>query len=127
MDYCDKTLRLETRRRHEQTREFKDLYRKRAGVEGTMSALKRGLRLGRLSVRGKTAVYVAIFLKAAAYNMKQAARALRKRAKSPSTGPVAPILALLRIYKRLYAVMATQNQHEPSIPTIVLTLNAKAA
>jgi IS5 family transposase len=127
IDYCDKTLRLEARRRHEQTREFKDLYRKRAGVEGTMSALKRGLGLGRLSVRGKMAVYAAIYLKAAAYNMKQAARVLRRRAKRPSTGPVAPVLALSRIYKRLYAVMTTLNQHRPSIPGVVSTLIAKAA
>ena len=82
LDYSDKDLRLEARRRDEQSPNFKDIYRCRAGIEGTMSALKRGLGLGRLPVRGRSAVSTAIYLKAAAYNMKQAVKALKMRSKS---------------------------------------------
>jgi hypothetical protein len=81
IQYSDKDVRIEERRRYEKTAAFKDVYRYRAGVEGTMSALKRRLGFGRLSVRGKSAVFNAIYLKAAAYNMLQAARALRIRKK----------------------------------------------
>ena len=108
VDYTDKDIRLEQRRRHEQTKEFKDLYRCRAGIEGTMSALKRGLKLGRLPVRGKRAVDTAIYLKAAAYNMKQAVKGFRKRAKEQKKQLEQAILA----YKRGYSAIEPLLQWE---------------
>ena len=77
--YTDKDIRLEKRRAHEQSTAFRDIYRCRAGIEGTMSALKRRLGLGRLRVRGKTAVDTAIYLKATGYNMLQAVKMLKRR------------------------------------------------
>jgi hypothetical protein len=87
LKYSNKTLRLETRRREQETPAFKERYRKRAGVEGLMSALKRGRGFGRLRVRGRPAVSMALYLKAAGHNMLQAARCFRERRKKPSDGP----------------------------------------
>lgn len=87
LKYSNKTLRLETRRREQETPAFKERYRKRAGVEGLMSALKRGRGFGRLRVRGRPAVSMALYLKAAGHNLLQAARCVRERCKDPSNGP----------------------------------------
>ena len=74
MKYSEKTQRLDRRRRAQERPEFKERYRKRAGVEGVMSALKRGYGFGRLRVRGMRAVSMELYLKAAGYNLKQAAK-----------------------------------------------------
>ncbi len=68
------TFRGGQRRLDEQTEAFKESYRKRAGVEGTISGMKRRVGLGRLRVRGRPAVFQAIYLKAAGWNILQAAR-----------------------------------------------------
>ncbi len=68
------------RRRHEATDAFRDAYRKRAGIEGTISGMKRRTGLGRLRVRGRPAVYTAIYLKVAGWNMLRAAAAQKMRA-----------------------------------------------
>jgi len=67
------------RRQTEQTPAFKSRYRKRAGIEGTFSRLKRCMRLGRLRVRGKPAVDMAIVLKIAGWNIRCAARSQKMR------------------------------------------------
>lgn len=105
IDYSDKEVRLGERRRHEQTKEFRDVYRCRAGIEGTMSALKRGLGFGRLSVRGISAVATAIYLKAAAYNMKQAVRALKKKGLCPKNTLAAAMSVLQYAYERLLTIV----------------------
>jgi len=87
LKYSNKTLRLETRRREQEGPAFKKRYRKRAGVEGLMSALKRGRGFGRLRVRGQPAVDMALYLKAAGQNLLQAARCLRQRRKNLTNGP----------------------------------------
>lgn len=86
LKYSMKTLRLETRRRRQETPAFKGLYRKRAGIEGTNSALKRGQGFGRLRVRGRPAVEMALYLKAAGHNLLQAARCVRQRGKNATNG-----------------------------------------
>lgn len=79
VDYGGKRGRIEARRKKQESEAFRAVYRKRSGIEGTMSALKRRCGLGRLRVRGKTAVFSSIALKTAGYNMLQAVRALKKR------------------------------------------------
>lgn len=74
--YDDKILRLSQRRAYEQTKEFKDRYRWRAGSEGTNSHLKSDLGAGRLRVRGMASVRFAITLKALGLNILRCARAL---------------------------------------------------
>ncbi len=76
--YDDKAIRLAQRRAQEDTPEFRDRYRFRAGVEGTMSQLDRLTGVKNLRVRGLSAVSFAAYLKAAGINIIRAA-AFRKR------------------------------------------------
>lgn len=96
------------RGRQEQTPAFRETYAKRAGIEGTIGRLKRTVGLGRLRVRGQPAVFQAIYLKVAGWNVlqgararrlkEQAARRVRKQAASaPATGLSAPLEALARL------------------------------
>ncbi len=67
-----KQRRLEARRREENTEVFKERYTIRGGIEGTNSGLKRKTGLGQLRVRGAPAVFHAILLKVAGWNMLRA-------------------------------------------------------
>ena len=77
--YDDKTLRLAQRRVYEQTKEFKDRFRWRAGIEGTNSHLKSDVGAGRLRVRGMVSVRFTVTLKALGLNIMRCARALDAR------------------------------------------------
>jgi hypothetical protein len=70
--YTDKDLRLATRRAYEQTEEFQDRYRWRAGIEGTMSEYDRRTGVKRLRVRGLQAVRFCATLKAIGINIFRA-------------------------------------------------------
>ena len=70
--YTDKQRRLEERRQEEKTDVFKQRYAKRGGIESTNSGLKRRLGLGKLRVRGRKAVFHAIYLKVAGWNLLRA-------------------------------------------------------
>jgi hypothetical protein len=66
---------VNTLRRHQETTPaFKECYRMRSGIEGTNSECKRAHGLGRLRVRGKERVRVAVHLKGLACNVKRALR-----------------------------------------------------
>jgi hypothetical protein len=75
--YEEKAMRIAKRRAMEQTTEFKDRYRWRAGVEATMSELDRRTGVKRLRVRGFKAVRFSATLKAIGINLFRAA-AVRK-------------------------------------------------
>ncbi len=87
LKYSNKSLRLDRRRREQELPPFKQCYRKRAGVEGLMSALKRARGFGRLRVRGRPAVHMNLYLKAAGHNLSQAARWARQHLKLSSKAP----------------------------------------
>jgi hypothetical protein len=70
-------MRIAKRRAAEQTTEFKDRYRWRAGVEATMSELDRRTGVKQLRVRGFKAVRFSATLKAIGINLFRAA-AVRK-------------------------------------------------
>jgi hypothetical protein len=70
--YEDKTMRISTRRAKEQTPEFKDKYRWRAGIEATMSEYDRITGVKRLRVRGSPAVRYCAKLKAIGVNLFRA-------------------------------------------------------
>ena len=70
--YDEKTMRLARRRAYERTKEFKERYRWRAGVEATMSELKTKTGIKRLRVRGFKAVKFAVLLKVAGLNILRA-------------------------------------------------------
>ena len=67
--YIKKSARLAKRRRIENTDEFKDRYRWRAGVEATMSEYDRRTGAKRLRSRGFDSVRYAATLKAVAVNI----------------------------------------------------------
>ena len=71
--------RAAQRRRHEQSEEFRNRYRWRAGIEATNSCLKRVTGLGRLRVRGMAAVKASILLKLAGWNVMRAVAMRRCR------------------------------------------------
>ena len=70
--YDDKALRLAQRRAYEKTPEFREDYRFRAGIEGTMSQLDRKTGLKYLRVRGLAAVSFCATLKAVGINILRA-------------------------------------------------------
>jgi len=94
LHYDEKAIRLAARRAIEKTDEFKNRYRFRSGVEGTMSQYDRKTGVKQLRVRGMTAVSLAAVLKATGINILRAS-AFKNRANrddSPSNrGNIADI------------------------------------
>ena len=88
--YDAKSLRLSRRRAAEKTEAFRDVYRYRAAIEGTMSDLDRVTGIKRLRVRKLPQVRVAAVLKAAGLNILRASafrngkRPYQRRKKSSS-------------------------------------------
>lgn len=75
--YEEKAMRIAKRRAQQQTSQFKDRYRWRAGVEATISALDRRTGVKRLRVRGFKAVRFCATLKALGVNLFRAAAVRR--------------------------------------------------
>ncbi len=69
ISYDAKALRLARRRAKEKTESFREIYRFRAGIEGTMSDLDRITGIKHLRVRGMPQVRVAAVLKATGLNI----------------------------------------------------------
>jgi len=75
--YTNKEIRLAKRRAYEQTDEFKDRYRWRAGSEATMSEYDRRTGVKHLRVRGFKAIRFCATLKAIGVNIFRAAAVRR--------------------------------------------------
>ncbi len=73
LTYTEKQHHLEERRQEETTDVFKQQYAKRSEIESTNSGLKRRLGLGKLRGRGRKAVFHALYLKVAGWNLLRAA------------------------------------------------------
>ena len=82
-----KAVHLERRRRAMASGVFGERYRIRAGIEATVSELKRRHGLGALRVRGRGRVELAVYLKALACNVKRMVRAL-----APQSGAIGPAM-----------------------------------
>ena len=80
--YGEKDYRLAVRRRFENSEQFIDTYRWRAGVEATMSQYDALTKVKRLRVRGFKAVRFCATLKAAGLNMLRAAMVRKARSRS---------------------------------------------
>jgi hypothetical protein len=80
------------RLKKETTAAFRSAYSIRAGIEGTFSRLKNCLGLRRLRVRGSKAVFMAIWLKLAGWNVLQAAKSCALRKKIAEAGRVFPAI-----------------------------------
>ena len=100
MDHTAKQRRSASRRREQDTDVFRERYKIRGGIEGTNSGLKRKTGLGQLRVRGKPAVYHAIYLKIAGWNILRAVACAKirelvhKRAAAAISKPQYPNLAI---------------------------------
>ena len=99
--YSSKDYRLAVRRAEENTDEFIDVYRWRAGVEATMSEYNTLTGVKRLRVRGFKAVRYYATLKAAGLNLLRAARVRRARMRAEQTqkGRISPFSAPFPIIK----------------------------
>ena len=92
--YDNKALRLAQRRAQEKTPEFQEVYRFRAGIEGTMSQMDRKTGLKYLRVRGLAAVSFCATLKAAGINILRAV-AFRNSENTDNSAPEQGNLDLL--------------------------------
>jgi hypothetical protein len=81
ISYDAKSLRLSRRRKAEKEDSFKEKYRYRSGIEGTMSDLARMTGIKRLRVRGMPQVRLAATLKATGLNILRSI-AFKKRHKT---------------------------------------------
>ena len=79
LDHTAKDRRIAARRKEQATEVFIDRYKIRGGIEGTNSGLKRKTGLGRLRVRGRPAVYNAIYFKIAGWNIMRASVCAKMR------------------------------------------------
>jgi len=79
VEHAAKQRRLAGRRREQDTEVFRERYKTRGGIEGTNSGLKRRTGLGRLRVRGRAAVFQAIYLKIAGWNILRASVCAKMR------------------------------------------------
>jgi hypothetical protein len=103
--YDDNAIRLAWRRVYEESPAFRDRYRFRAGIEGTMSQLDRLTGIKNLRVRGMSAVSFAGYLKAAGINIIRAA-AYRNRETEGEPAPSASLhLLSCAVKERLQRVM----------------------
>ena len=112
--YDSRSVRIARRRAHERTAEFRETYRFRAGVEGTMSDLDRVTGIKYLRVRGLRAVRFAATLKAAGLNILRAT-AFRNKQQDPMkrrNGLKTPSIgSYWRIKERFTAVISRLWQH----------------
>jgi len=102
--YTDKEMRLAIRKAYEQTDDFKDRFRWRAGVEGTMSEYDRLTGVKHLRVRGFKAVRFCAILKAIGVNLFRATavrRAVNKK-KAPHGGALPALLHVIYVVKERF-------------------------
>jgi hypothetical protein len=90
LGYYKKAGRLAARRAYQQTEEFRDRYRWRAGIEGAMSEYDRLTGVKRLRVRGLKAVRFCVTLKAVGVNLFRATKVRRARNRAGGPAPESP-------------------------------------
>ena len=108
--YTDKDMRLAKRRAYEQTEEFKDRYRWRAGSEATMSEYDRRTGVKRLRVRGFKAVRFCATLKAIGVNILRAT-AVRRTVNNDKTahgGVLSAPMHAVFVVKELFLMALSQ-------------------
>ena len=104
LTYSHSAMRLAKRRQYEQSEEFRQKYRWRAGVEATMSQYDRMTGAKHLRVRGFKAVRYAAVMKAIAVNLARAvaARQAQLRSDGGDLGPNDAGGGLFSIFKELF-------------------------
>jgi hypothetical protein len=101
LEHTAKQRRLAARRREQETEVFKERYKIRSGIEGTNSGTKRATGLGQLRVRGRPAVYHAIYLKVAGWNMRRATACAKMR-------QIVHARACRSVFGRILAILRSQ-------------------
>jgi hypothetical protein len=107
ISYDAKSLRLSRRRKAEKEDSFREKYRYRSGIEGTMSDLDRMTGIKRLRVRGMPQVRLAATLKATGLNIlrsiafKKRQKTEARRKKMAESGANELICAVKEQFKRL--------------------------
>jgi len=79
LDHTAKDRRIASRRKEQETEVFRERYKIRGGIEGTNSGLKRKTGLGRLRVRGRPAVFHAVYFRVAGWNIMRASACAKMR------------------------------------------------
>lgn len=82
IQFTRSAVRADQRRFRQSSDEFREKYRWRSGIEGTISCIKRRMGLKRLRVRGRKAVKQAILLKLTGWNVLRAVAARLMTGKS---------------------------------------------
>ena len=86
--YNDAKVATAMRQREQATAEFKEAYKIRSGIEATNSELKRRHGMGRLRIRGRPPVTIAVYFKASACNIKRYLQyALKKAGGAQESAP----------------------------------------
>lgn len=111
--YTDKQLRLAKRRQAEQEAEFRERYRYRAGIEGSMSYYDRNTGVKRLRVRGLPAVRYCATLKAIGVNILRATALSAAEAclNIASEGKNSALGHIILIFKEQVGRFLNQMQH----------------
>ena len=107
LNYDDKARRIAVRRAKEKTDEFKEKYRRRSGIEATMSEYDRKTGVKHLRVRGFGAVQFCVLLKAIGINLFRATM-VRKAIKAfPGTPNNAKLVldGVILVFKELFAAI----------------------
>jgi hypothetical protein len=113
--YDEKAIRITKRRHHEKTPEFREKYRFRSGIEGTMSYCERKTGIKHLRVRGLPAVSFCATLKAAAANILRAAAFMKRGNMAPNTGEGVCSSLLGRVYTGIADFfLRNERQHDES-------------
>jgi len=90
LSYYEKAGRAAARRAYQQTEEFRDRYRWRAGIEGALSEYDRRTGVKRRRVRGLKAVRFCVTLKAVGVNLFRAAAVRRARSRASEAASGSP-------------------------------------
>ncbi len=80
LEFTDQDRRLAARRREQSTEVFVERYALRSGIESPNSGLKNRLKMDRLAVRGKGAVFRVMLNKVTGWNILRAASTAKLRA-----------------------------------------------
>ena len=108
-----KDIRLARRCQDEDSPNFREQYRYRAGVEATMSELDRRTGIKHLRIRGMKAVRFAAFMKAIGLNILRASRY-----QGGKTSPLAPFYALFLLLMKQWGCFKEliQERFTPTVP-----------
>jgi hypothetical protein len=103
-----KQRRSAGRRAEQATEEFRQGYRIRAGIESVNSGLKRRTGMGRLRTRGLRRMRMGVLLRCAGWNVLQAVRAMKSRARAAAASLAAALATISRCAVGVHALIMTR-------------------